>query len=183
MSDELIAQQCSPTLAGIKTGNLFRCAFSSKEELKQDLRKLNRMLGPKGVRVLPLSVKEQSALIYLYRPAQLQRDIQNESALKILEDKGYPKGSPDRFILHLMQELKSGNEFPHEIGLFLGYPPEDVQGFIDNQAHNQKCTGCWKVYGDVESATRTFHRYHECTKAYVDMVRKGKSIEQLTIAG
>lgn len=183
MSDELIAQQCSPTLAGIKTGNLFRCTFSTKEELNKDLCSLNRTLGPKGVRVMPLSVKEHSALIYLYRPAQLRSDIQNESARKIFEEKGYPKGSPDRFILHLMQELKKGKEFPHEIGLFLGYPPEDVRGFIENQAHNQKCTGCWKVYGDVDSAEKTFHRYHECTKAYVDMVRKGKSIEQLTIAG
>lgn len=183
MSDELIAQQCSPTLAGIKTGNLFRCTFSDKEELRQDLCHWNRVLGPKGVRVMPLSVKEHSALIYLYRPVQLRRDIQNEAARELLEEKGYPSGSPDRFLLHLMQELKKGTGFPHEIGLFLGYPPEDVRGFIENQAHNQKCTGCWKVYGDVESATKTFHRYHACTRAYVDMVRKGKSIEQLTIAG
>lgn len=176
MSDELIAQQCSPTLAGIKTGNLFRCTFSTKEELNRDLQSLNRTLGPKGVRVMPLSVKEHSALIYLYRPAQLRSDIQNESARKIFEEKGYPKGSPDRFILHLMQELKKGQEFPHEIGLFLGYPPEDVRGFIENQAHNQKCTGCWKVYGDVDSAEKHFTGTTSAPKPMWIWFGKGKAL-------
>ena len=32
-------------------------------------------------------------------------------------------------------------EFPHEVGLFLGYPPEDVKGFIDHRANNFKCAG------------------------------------------
>ena len=27
------------------------------------------------------------------------------------------------------------DEFPHDIGLFLGYPPEDVLGFITNKAY------------------------------------------------
>ena len=31
-------------------------------------------------------------------------------------------------------------EFPHEVGLFLSYPPEDVKGFIDHRANNFKCT-------------------------------------------
>jgi len=26
--------------------------------------------------------------------------------------------------------------FPHEIGVFLGYPLEDVMGFISNKGHN-----------------------------------------------
>lgn len=47
-------------------------------------------------------------------------------------------------------------DFPHEIGLFLGYPLEDVQGFIENRAEGYKCVGCWKVYGDEEYAKQEF---------------------------
>ena len=43
-------------------------------------------------------------------------------------------------------------EFPHEVGLFLSYPPEDVKGFIDHRANDFKCAGLWKVYGDEEKA-------------------------------
>ena len=32
-------------------------------------------------------------------------------------------------------------EFPHEVGLFLSYPPEDVKGFIDHRANDFKCAG------------------------------------------
>ena len=66
-----------------------------------------------------------------------------------------------------MKRIKSGNEFPHEIGLFLGYPPEDVDGFINNGAKGAKYVGTWKVYGDESIAKRTFAQYknvRKCTK-------------------
>ncbi len=31
MSDEMIVRYCSPTLANIKTANLFSCLYSSKQ--------------------------------------------------------------------------------------------------------------------------------------------------------
>ena len=45
-------------------------------------------------------------------------------------------------------------EFPHEVGLFLSYPPEDVKGFIDHRASGFKCAGLWKVYGNEEKRAR-----------------------------
>ncbi|MBP0060806.1 MAG: DUF3793 family protein [Eubacterium sp.] len=41
----------------------------------------------------------------------------------------------------------------------LGYPAEDVQGFIENETKECKCVGCWKVYGDVEQAQKKFEQY------------------------
>ena len=32
-------------------------------------------------------------------------------------------------------------EFPHEVGLFLSCPPEDVKGFIAHRANDFKCAG------------------------------------------
>ena len=52
------------------------------------------------------------------------------------------------------------------MGLFLGYPPEDVAGFIRNGARGAKCVGTWKMCGDEEKARRTFRRYAACTRAY-----------------
>lgn len=72
--------------------------------------------------------------------------------------------------------------YPYEIGLFLGYPPEDVHGFIKNKADDCKCVGCWKVYGDAESTKKTFAKYKKCTDVYCDQYAKGRSIECLTVA-
>jgi hypothetical protein len=45
-----------------------------------------------------------------------------------------------------------GSEFPHEIGIFLGYPPEDVAAFIENDGKNYACRTHWKVYFEPDAA-------------------------------
>lgn len=182
MSEEMIIHHCSPTLAGLKTASLFSCTYNSSYELKQIIRRFNRMLSSKGLRFLPLRIAENHALIYVYRPSKLKADLANSDADEILKGRGYYEESPERCIVKLINRLKENEEFPHEIGLFLGYPPEDVRGFIENGAKCSKCVGCWKVYGDVEQAQKTFARYKKCTDAYKKQLQKGKSIEKLTIA-
>lgn len=86
-------------------------------------------------------------------------------------------------MIHLISRLRSEEEFPHEIGLFLSYPPKDVLGFIVNRACNHKCQGCWKVYGDEQESKSIFEKYDLCSKIYFQQWKQGKSIEQLTVAG
>lgn len=73
-------------------------------------------------------------------------------------------------------------EFPHEVGLFLSYPPEDVQGFIDHRACDFKCAGLWKVYSDEERAQRLFTRFKRCTEDYCARWQAGSDIGQLAVA-
>lgn len=72
--------------------------------------------------------------------------------------------------------------FPHEIGVFLGYPIEDVIGFINNKGCNFKCCGYWKVYGDKEKAIKEFARYDKCRMIYTKLWNQGRSILKLTVA-
>lgn len=64
----------------------------------------------------------------------------------------------------------------------MGYPPEDVIGFIENKASGCKTAGCWKVYGDEDAAKKIFKKYKKCTDIYCDKYKKGRSIERLTVA-
>lgn len=182
MSDDLLVQCCAPTLAGIKTGNLFSCPIASREELAADLRALNRELSPSGLRILPLRISRGQALLYLFRPARLQQDLRDRDARRILDDAGYRGLKPEQCILRLMKRLRSGEGFPHEIGLFLSYPPEDVRGFIDNKAQNYKFIGYWKVYGDESTARRTFSQYRNCTDAYRRSLQAGYGLSRLAVA-
>ena len=50
MSEETLIRHCAPTLAGIKTGNLFRCAYPDQREMIEDVRRWNTALSPKGLR-------------------------------------------------------------------------------------------------------------------------------------
>ena len=82
------------------------------------------------------------------------------------------------------QTFKGGEsgEFPHEVGLFLSYPPEDVKGFIDHRANGFKYAGLWKVYGDEKKARSLFAKYKKCTEIYCALWQSGSKLEQLAVA-
>ncbi len=132
MSEEAMVRNCAPTLAGIKTGNLFSYRYDSIDEMLDSVRFWNVRLREKGIRILPLRYRKSHALIYLYRPAHLADDLHNEEAKAILRLCGYKPDTAEKCIAKLMQRLQETDDFPHEIGLFLGYPPEDVKGFMKN---------------------------------------------------
>lgn len=184
MSEEMVVRYCSPTLAGMKTGSIFNCKFSTRSELNNYLSELNKKLLRKGLRVIPLRINDEklSAMIYVYRPKKLSIDLSNKDASRILSERNYMQGSSFGCILELIKRLKANNDFPHEIGLFLGYPPEDVCGFIENGAANCKCVGTWKVYGDEKKARETFEKYKKCTRVYCNQFAKGSTIEHLTVS-
>jgi len=182
MSEEILVRCCSPTLAGIKTGSLFTLRYDCPGQLAAALRGWNAQLGEKGLRALPLRWRDHRALVYLYRPEMLCRDLNNAQARALLTRLGYDAGDTALCLRELGRRLRRQGEFPHEIGLFLGYPPEDVRGFM-RDACGEKCRGCWKVYGDVESARRTFARYKKCTDIYCRLYCQGRSLAQLAVAG
>ena len=54
MSEDLIVRHCAPTLAGLKTGNMFRASFADEGELDAELERLNLILTEKGLRITAL---------------------------------------------------------------------------------------------------------------------------------
>ena len=181
MSEEMLVAHCSPVLAGLKTANMFNADCDDPQQLCVQLRGLNRRLGPKGLRIIPLRFADGKALLYLYRPTRLCKDLEDETAAQILDRCGYPKEDRSKCLAHLWRKIRSSEAFPHEIGLFLGYPPKDVKGFIEEGPRCAKCTGYWQVYSDEEKALKTFERYRKCTNVYCTQVSCGKSLERLTV--
>ena len=182
MSEEAVILHGAPTLAGIKTGSLFRCEYESIEAMRASLREWNRRFSGRGLRVVPLTFENNKALLYLYRPQRLSRDLSDGAASRILSDCGYCEGSPERCLSCLAKRIRSNGDFPHEIGLFLGYPPEDVTGFIEHRECDLKCVGCWKVYGDAAKAQKTFRLFRRCSELYRQRFQNGTPIERLTVA-
>ena len=182
MSEELLVQYASPTLAGLKTGNLFSVPYSGRKQLHEEIRALNHVLVPGGLCLLPMKLMKDRALLYLFRPAALQKDLDRDQARKILEKAGYDHGTIGKCLGNLISRLRKKDEFPHEIGLFLSYPPEDVDGFIKNKAANCKCVGTWKVYGDEEAARRTFRKYKHCAEVYRKQWEQGVRLEKLMVS-
>ena len=181
MPDQLIIEHCSPTLAGLKTGSLFSVKACKTSNLNEEIRQLNKVLLKKGLRAVLVQKAGDFALVYIYRPDYLERDLRHPDAVRILEEKGYESGDSSRCLVQLVRHLLEDKSFPHEIGLFLGYPPEDVLGFMRDPSKGVKCTGCWKAYGNEEEARKTFARFRKCTEIYKREINEGKTLDDLIV--
>ena len=182
MVEGRIVEQCAPTLAGIKCGSLFRtnsdiCQLASEVDL------LNRLLNPLGVMITTFRPSGCGTLVYVYRRDLLSRiRDSDERSLPLLSELGYDTTDDDTLIDCLRKRVESIGCVPHEIGLFLDYPYDDVRGFMKNKGKCPKCMGCWKVYGSIEKAKKLFADFRSCRRKYTDMYESGIPIEQLTVA-
>lgn len=180
--EQYLICHCSPTLASIKTANLFSCSFERQEDFAECIAYWNKQMHPKGIAVTVLQQKPNWALVYVYRMAQLQKDLQKPGVSCFLEQYGYVDLCVEKALEHLQKRIAASDGFPHEIGIFLDYPLADVIGFIENQGCNCKCSGCWKVYQNEEDALETFARYKKCTRIYTELWMQGRSINKLTVS-
>ncbi len=182
LEDSLVAH-CSPTLAGLKAANLYRFTPEDTGRFVRKVREWKRWFASRGLKLLALRRRDRSWLLYLCRPDYLAPVLSAPDVSGFLRRMGYQTLDGFNGLLRqLSARLRSQPGFPHEIGLFRGYPLEDVVGFIENKGKNYTCAGCWKSYGDPVEAACRFSRYHACTNDYLRRFAGGAGLDQLTIA-
>lgn len=179
-----LATLCAPTLAGLKPASLFRYQPAPGRDAVTMAQAWNRELAPRGVavRVLKLCPATGAVLVYVYRPARVAQILQRGEVLRFLQREGYRPAGPEGLLEQLSDRLCCEGEFPHEIGVFLGYPLADVIGFIENRGKNFALCGYWKVYTDPEAAQAQFARYKKCERIYARCYQNGTPIQRLTVA-
>lgn len=183
MIEKYLIKHCAPTLASLKTANLFTYHFESEEDISKHLVEWNSNFKSKGIELILLKKEIIFALIYVCRKARLQIDLNKDGVAAFLAGYGYENTNVDYAINMLKARLNEKNSFPHEIGVFLDYPLGDVIGFINNAGENFKCTGCWKVYCNECEAIRTFAKYKKCREVYTRLwCEEKRNIMQLTVA-
>lgn len=107
----------------------------------------------------------RSLYILIYQESQLRVLLGNYSKHSILLENGYDVAANslqttfEVFKKRYEKHMRYKVEFPHELGLFLGYPVLDVEGFIQNNGQNYLINGYWKVYQNVENALDIFKIY------------------------
>nr|WP_157885442.1 DUF3793 family protein [Ndongobacter massiliensis] len=177
--EHCLITHAAPTLAGLKVGNLL--CVSKAVATKEALRQCCRSLWDKGISITPLRLRRGRILLYVFRPKQLQEILERKSVRDFLQAVGYEKLQVPGVLGQLRLHFRSA-DFPHEIGIFLGYPVEDVRGFIEHCGANCKYCGEWKVYGDVESAKRTFEKFRKCRGIYRRCYQSGFALPKLAVA-
>lgn len=179
MLERLIAYHCGPALAGIKPANLAACYKERIPGLRQKIANLNTQLNGMGIYADILCECDRRVLVMVYRKRVLEKHLQSPEMAAFLRDFGYPRNVSVRgYVNHLRTRLRQ-DSFPHEIGVFLGYPLHDIHGFIHHPAAGCLLVGEWKVYRDAEGARKLFDRYSACRKALLKRVAHGFTLAQI----
>lgn len=180
MLEQALVAHGSPTLARLKAGSLF-AAPCPCAALTDELRRVNGVLRPRGLRLIVLRREPRRTLLYLYREQALAELLSHADAQALLSPCGYDAFSVPDALNTLRRRLNESPCFPHEIGVFLGYPLADVIGFIQRGGRDCLCSGCWKAYANEREAMRTFARLNKCRTIYARLFSEGYSLARLTV--
>ena len=181
--EAILVRQCAPTLAGLKPGSIFCIKSPVPEATRQKASQWDERLAPLGLSVQILLERPEcgSMMVYVYRRKQLEQILSDADCLQFLEKIGYTAPDLDGLLAELSFRLGTQPDFPHEIGVFLGYPLRDVTGFIENHGQNFTCCGFWKSYGDPTEMQAYFACCRRCTHIYSALFEQGISIERLAV--
>lgn len=182
--EALLVEQCAPTLSGIKPASLFRCGPRSAADIRQTVEQWDQSLSRLGLRarILKECPASGDCMIYVYRPGWVSSLLSQPENLYFLERCGYPAEDLNHLLDQLSDKFCLEQEYPHEIGLFLGYPLADVVGFIENRGWNYTCCGCWKSYGDPAAARAYFDLCRQCTSRCCALFAQGADVLGLVAA-
>lgn len=157
-----LAFHSAPALLGVKSANLISLK-NSEFDLDSHIKIFRARVKGTGLNIKLLCSCENSSLILLYNEKLLSESLKRPYVKNFLVSCGYNDNENiDTHLETLSSRISCSPEFPHEIGIFLDYPFEDIIGFIRNKGRNFKMCGYWKVYSDTEYANRTFTYYDKC---------------------
>lgn len=98
---------------------------------------------------LALQSKARAILLLCYNRKQLEQYLSHASIRRLLQKAGYEQEDGlDELLIALKQRFADHDRFPHEIGLFIGYPAKDVAAFMGLIKLPLTCQGPWKIYGN-----------------------------------
>lgn len=182
MLEKLLAYHCAPAFAGIKPANIVSCQKSRTANIHDEIEKLNNELNHKDIYIKILCECEKRALIIVYRRRVLEEHLQARLNRAFLAQYGYPEEGKLADYLNVLSTRLDRESFPHEIGVFLGYPLHDIYCFINHRDEGCLLIGEWKVYHNAEEAKKLFCRFKACRKALVKRVSDGRSLAQIFCA-
>lgn len=167
----------APVLTGMKP-----CALISISE--REYSGLCRIFSGRGLKLLPLYFSGRVNLL-MYREERLRELLIREDIKKALSElePGYIGMEYSQILRHFcvrFREFRAGHcGFPHELGLLLGYPIEDVKEYIRHDGENSLFTGYWKVYHSPDTALLTFQAYDISVKSFRLMLSHGIPVDRV----
>lgn len=150
----------SSTITLVKKSNDYFEWNKSKEELLKEL----------NLNYIVLRECSEAKIILVFNEAKLRERLKNKDNKNFLEGLNYNLSLDIFEILLKLKERYNLYHCPHELGIFLGIPVEDVKDFME--CTEKKCLACgyWKVYNNYDEAIKTFNNYNLVKDRVINLV-------------
>ena len=176
--EELIVLHCSPTLAMMKPACMFSYPVEDIQDMELQIKRQNLALNNKGIYFHVLVKRSTYWLILVYHQTLLFQSLCRKDIQMFLLSHHYVYQNLEEALDTLKDHMKE-DDFPHEVGVFLGYPLEDVKSFIEHKGKNYASLGYWKVYHNQEEAMQLFERFSRCVDSFLKRFHEGVLLENL----
>lgn len=170
------ALQCAPVLMGLKVSNLLQVRQAQKDEVF-------RLFAGTQISCHVLYEKEKRIALLLYREKELSEYLDRADVRGLLSRFGY-RGERmsellEKTAVRYQSYVDGHGDFPHEIGVLFGYPPEDIAGFVENNGKDFLYSGYWKVYKNPERARKIFVGYDRAKERAIHMAGHGFGVRDM----
>lgn len=186
----ILAYYCMPTLLGLKPSSLVNVIKSKKDYTADFKDRLTNELRSFACHYQEFYENEDALLVLIYNREQLYNILSKNENKMFLCKLGYPcDGGEVELMLQELREryqsyrskiksssITSSLEFPHEIGVLLGYPLRDVIDFIHYRGESYLLSGCWKVYHNVNQAMNTFECFRRVREEAINFISEGRAL-------
>lgn len=168
--------QCAPMLASLKISNLLIIRTENVSEVE-------RILEGTDISYICLARGKRKTAMLIYHEHMLFEYLSGREVRQLLCDMGY--GDVDNSsLLCIVQKkyeayTKNAGHFPHELGLLLGYPAEDVKGYMVNKGRNSLYTGYWQVYENPKEKINLFRKYELAKEHFIRLISQGVELTEI----
>lgn len=168
-----MAIQCAPLIAGRKPSNLLIVE-------EADLCNVKKILQKTGISFYILLTMNGKVTLLLYQQEQFAAFLANLDSMEFLKKQGYKSDAISGILAEFQVRYEAHRrwqaKFPHEMGVLLGYPIEDVIGFVENQGKKFLYCGYWKVYANLPAKLKIFKDYEDVRETIIQLLSNGVSL-------
>lgn len=179
--ENFLVYYSSPVIAGIKPAVTVTINKNNNKLYYTWSKFGSQFLQSINLKYISLRENESLIIIFIYDKYLLEKQLTSTSCICFLIELGY---SCTTEIDDYLDELKNRYEkchCPHELGIFLGIPLEDVKAFMG--LDNKKCMLCsyWKVYSDIDGAKAIISKLDKVKEFTINEMLEGNLSGELAM--
>ena len=173
--ENFLVYNTSWVIAGIKPA--VTIAFKKKDEKIYDNwnKYGKKFIKDINLKYVELRENDDSIILMIYDEKVLERELNKEEQIDFLINLGYSEEVEINEYVKTLKERYEKYHCPHELGLFLGIPFEDVKDFMECTTKKCLLCGYWKVYNNSEEAKIIFNQYDKVKDYTIKNMLEGNS--------